>query len=256
MESIRSVTIGQKHTKNMKLIIDGDMLLYRAGFSCEVEVKWEDDIWTLHSNENEMKGHFDGALVSLAKLIDPNAEVVVAFSDKENYRYDIFPAYKANRKNTRKPLGLSALREWAIESYDSRVFPRLEADDVCGIICTTDRDCIAVSGDKDFGTLPIRWFNMLKKTMHDVTEEEADNFHLIQTLAGDATDGYGGVKGIGVKTGQRLLDKKGYTWDTVVEAYEKAGLNEDDALVTARLARILRAEDYDGVNIKLWEPKR
>jgi hypothetical protein len=51
-------------------------------------------------------------------------------------------------------------------------------------------------------------------------------------------------------------DKKGYTWDTVVEAYEKAGLTEDDALVTARLARILRAEDYDGVNIKLWEPKR
>ena len=44
--------------------------------------------------------------------------------------------------------------------------------------------------------------------------------------------------------------------DTVVEAYEKAGLTEDDALVTARLARILRAEDYDGVNIKLWEPKR
>ncbi len=62
MESIRLVTIGQKHTKNMKLIIDGDMLLYRAGFSCEVEVKWEDDIWTLHSNENEMKGHFDVAL--------------------------------------------------------------------------------------------------------------------------------------------------------------------------------------------------
>lgn len=256
MGSIRSELTGLKHTKNMKLIIDGDMLLYRSGFSCEVEVRWDDDIWTLQSNENEMKGHFDVALSGLVKLIDPKAEVVVAFSDKENYRHDIFPGYKANRKNTRKPLGLNALRDWAIESYDSRVFPRLEADDVCGIMCTNDRDCVAVSGDKDFGTLPIRWFNMNTRRMNDVTEEEADNFHLIQTLAGDATDGYGGVKGIGIKTGQRLLDKKGYTWDTVVEAYEKAGLTEDDALVTARLARILRNTDYDGVDIKLWKPKR
>jgi len=238
----------------MKLIIDGDMFLYRASFSTEVEIKWDEDTWTLHSSEKESQHSFDSCLMSVVNKLDKDAEFILAFSDTANYRYDIFPNYKSNRKNTRKPLGLKALREWAIESYDSRVFPRLEADDVCGIMATEDPTFVAVSGDKDFGTLPITWYNMLRDTMHSVTPEEADKFHLIQTLAGDPTDGYMGVKGIGTKTAEKILEKDGYNWETVVAAYEKAGLTEDDALVTARLARILRASDYDGVDIKLWTP--
>lgn len=238
----------------MKLIIDGDMFLYRASFSTEVEIKWDEDTWTLHSSEKESQHSFDSCLMSVVRKLDKDAEFILAFSDTENYRYDIFPNYKSNRKNTRKPLGLKALRSWAIESYDSRVFPRLEADDVCGIMATEDPTFVAVSGDKDFGTLPITWYNMLRDTMHSVTPEEADKFHFIQTLAGDPTDGYMGVKGIGTKTAEKILEKDGYNWETVVATYEKAGLTEDDALVTARLARILRASDYDGVDIKLWTP--
>ena len=238
----------------MKLIIDGDMFLYRASFSTEVEIKWDEDTWTLHSSEKESQHSFDSCLMSVVNKLDKDAEFILAFSDTENYRYDIFPNYKSNRKNTRKPLGLKALREWAIESYDSRVFPRLEADDVCGIMATEDPTFVAVSGDKDFGTLPITWYNMLRDEMRSVTPEEADKFHLIQTLAGDPTDGYMGVKGIGTKTAEKILEKDGYNWETVVATYEKAGLTEDDALVTARLARILRASDYDGVDIKLWTP--
>ncbi len=238
----------------MKLIIDGDMFLYRASFSTEVEIKWDEDTWTLHSSEKESQHSFDSCLMSVVNKLDKDAEFILAFSDTANYRYDIFPNYKSNRKNTRKPLGLKALREWAIESYDSRVFPRLEADDVCGIMATEDPTFVAVSGDKDFGTLPITWYNMLRDEMRSVTPEEADKFHLIQTLAGDPTDGYMGVKGIGTKTAEKILEKDGYNWETVVATYEKAGLTEDDALVTARLARILRASDYDGVDIKLWTP--
>jgi DNA polymerase-1 len=238
----------------MKLIIDGDMFLYRASFSTEVEIKWDEDTWTLHSSEKESQHSFDSCLMSVVNKLEKDAEFILAFSDTENYRYDIFPNYKSNRRNTRKPLGLKALREWAIESYDSRVFPRLEADDVCGIMATEDPTFVAVSGDKDFGTLPITWYNMLRDEMRSVTPEEADKFHLIQTLAGDPTDGYMGVKGIGTKTAEKILEKDGYNWETVVATYEKAGLTEDDALVTARLARILRASDYDGVDIKLWTP--
>lgn len=238
----------------MKLIIDGDMFLYRAAFATENEIKWDEDTWTLHSSESESRYSFGSSIDSLVRKLDASADYLIAFSDTENYRFDIFPNYKANRKNTRKPLGLSALRAWAIENYDSRVFPRLEADDVCGIIATQDPSYVAVSGDKDFGTLPITWYNMMRDEIRVVTPEEADKFHLIQTLAGDLADGYAGIKGVGTKTAAKILDKDGYTWETVVSAYEKAGLDEDEALVNARLARILRAEDYDGVDIKLWEP--
>ena len=238
----------------MKLIIDGDMFLYRAAFACEVEVKWDEDTWTLHSSEKETQHNFDCSIRGVVNKLDKHAKYVLAFSDKDNYRYDIYPNYKSNRRNTRKPLGLNALREWAIETYDSRVFPRLEADDVCGIMATEDPSYVAVSGDKDFGTLPITWYNMIRDEIRSVTPEEAEKFHLVQTLAGDPTDGYMGVKGIGTKTAEKILSKDGYTWETVVTQYEKAGLDEDDALVTARLARILRNEDYDGVDIKLWTP--
>ncbi len=41
------------------------------------------------------------------------------------------------------------------------------------------------------------------------------------------------------------MDEHGYNWKTVKEAFEKAGLTEDDAYRNARLARILTCEDYD-----------
>ena len=35
-------------------IIDGDMMAYRACFASEVETKWTDDLWTLHSTESSL----------------------------------------------------------------------------------------------------------------------------------------------------------------------------------------------------------
>ena len=54
------------------------------------------------------------------------------------------------------------------------------------------------------------------------------------------------------------MDKKGYTWDTVVGAFEKAGQTEEDALVNARLAYILQHKDYDNdtKKINLWKPSK
>jgi DNA polymerase-1 len=89
-----------------------------------------------------------------------------------------------------------------------------------------------------------------------ITEEEGDRWHLIQTLAGDQTDGYSGVPGYGVKKAEALFDKQGYSWNTVVEAFAEKGLGEDVALQNARLARILRCKDYDFTAKQpiLWSP--
>jgi DNA polymerase-1 len=44
-------------------------------------------------------------------------------------------------------------------------------------------------------------------------------------------------------------------WKIVVKAYEKAGMNEQDALQQARVARILRHGEYDKKTgeVKLWQ---
>jgi len=69
-----------------------------------------------------------------------------------------------------------------------------------------------------------------------------------------------GCKGVGDKTARKILGEVGgksleEMWDLVKSTYKKQGFTEEDALLNARMARILRAEDYDFKNkkVKLWE---
>jgi DNA polymerase-1 len=48
-----------------------------------------------------------------------------------------------------------------------------------------------------------------------------------------------------VKRAEALFNEKGYSWKTVRKAFEDKGLSEEEALVNARLARILTVTDYD-----------
>lgn len=89
-----------------------------------------------------------------------------------------------------------------------------------------------------------------------ITPEEGYRWHLIQTMAGDQTDGYAGVPGIGIKRAAALLDEHGDNWKTVVDAFAEKGLDESVALLNARLAKILQCEDYDfsTEQVRQWLP--
>jgi len=102
--------------------------------------------------------------------------------------------------------------------------------------------------------IPGQLFDM--KDVMRVSPEQGRNWHYIQTLAGDQTDGYSGVPGIGVKRATTLLEKDGYTWETIVNAFKEKDLDEDEALLNARLAKILTVDDYDFKRNEpvLWTP--
>jgi DNA polymerase-1 len=55
---------------------------------------------------------------------------------------------------------------------------------------------------------------------------------------------------------EALFKKHGYAWKTVEDAFVKAGLTQDDAILQARMARSLRADDWDFKQDKmiLWKP--
>ena len=59
-----------------------------------------------------------------------------------------------------------------------------------------------------------------------------------------------------MKKAEKIFAEKGYTWKAVVETFEEKELTEKDALVNARLARILTTDDYDHEKREpiLWEP--
>ncbi|MGA1496056.1 MAG: phage exonuclease, partial [Rhodothermales bacterium] len=89
-----------------------------------------------------------------------------------------------------------------------------------------------------------------------VTADEADHFHMMQTLCGDSTDGYAGCPGVGPKKAEAILNG-GSSWSAVVAAFEKAGLSAFEAIVQARVSRILRHGDFNPKTseVRLWEPK-
>ena len=66
-------------------------------------------------------------------------------------------------------------------------------------------------------------------------------------LAGDAGDGILGIKGMGMVTATKILadvpDTVEALWSKVLETYEKKGYTMADAILNARLTRILREGD-------------
>jgi DNA polymerase-1 len=131
----------------------------------------------------------------------------------------------------------------------------IEADDVMGILATQDPDrYLIVSDDKDM--LTIRDARIWKdgQVVH-ITEQEAYEHFITQALKGDPTDGYYGVKGVGEVTARRLIDKHRGTpwslWEGVLKAYKG---DEEEALLNARMARILTEDLWDGDKPILWMP--
>lgn len=239
------------------LLVDGDIFIYTAAFAVERETRWDDDTFSLTADLDEAKEAFKELVDSARRMVDDKKvqTLVVLTPAGPTFRHEIWPTYKAGRK--RRPLVHRALREWAIEHYESRVKEGLEADDALGILAThpgyANRRRIIATKDKDLKTIPGELLNVGTGDTQHVSEEEADLFHLVQTLTGDTTDNYPGCPGIGPK---RAVPIAGAGWQAIVAAYEKAGLTEADALIQARLARILRYTDYDHDKKEpiLWTP--
>ena len=233
------------------LLIDGDIIAYKAAASAETPIDWGDGLWTLHSFEDDVAVRLDD---QIDKLVDeaPVQDCIVALSDKENYRKELAPYYKANRGKTRKPMLLQWAREYLASKYNTVIYRRLEADDVLGILGTANPDTIVWSEDKDLLTVPTK--HWIDGEVVTITEEEANYNFFYQTLVGDATDNYAGCPTVGPKTAHKLL-ANGATWDVVVDAYKSKGLSEEVALENARLARILRDGEYDTdtAKVTLWQ---
>jgi len=238
------------------LLLDTDFIAYKSAQACEEGIDFGDDVIITQSNFSEVLKIFERELrkITTAMMDD---EVILYFSSSENFRKKIYPDYKGHR-NRRKPLGYKRLVNWCKENFSTVVRDDLEADDALGIDATNhqlDDKPIIVSPDKDMRQIPGILWNM-SDDVEEITKEEGDRWHLIQSLAGDPTDGYPGCPGIGIKRAADLIDKHDFPWEAVCQAYREKGLSDDDALLNARLAKILQATDYDFTTSTpiLWSP--
>ena len=237
----------------MKLLIDADFIVYKACAAAESEVDFGDDVILVTSNFDDAYRATERELTKIRNNFGEFSDIILFFSDSKNFRKQIEKSYKGHR-NRKKPCGYKRVINALKEKYKVIIKPTLEADDSMGIYATKFPGNCIVSPDKDMRQIPGQLYNF--DEVFTVSKEEGAKWHLVQALAGDQTDGYGGVPGIGVKRATSLFEEHGYSWKTVLKAFDDKNLTEEEALVNARLARILTADDYDFTKKEpiLWSP--
>ena len=237
----------------MKLLIDADFIVYKACAAAESEVDFGDDVILVTSNFDDAYRATERELTKIRNNFGEFSDIILFFSDSKNFRKQIEKSYKGHR-NRKKPCGYKRVINALKEKYKVIIKPTLEADDAMGIYATKFPGNCIVSPDKDMRQIPGKLYNF--DEVFTVSKEDGAKWHLIQSLAGDQTDGYGGVPGIGVKRATSLFEEHGYSWKTVLKAFDDKNLTEQEALVNARLARILTADDYDFTKKEpiLWSP--
>lgn len=242
----------------MRYLVDADIVAFKAASSSERPINWGDGLWTLHSFEDEAKAHALDYIHRVKEKLG-DGEICLYLTAPNNWRKEILPTYKSNRKDIRKPLVLPAIRQWMLDELGAQMWDTFEADDVIGIEATGSGG-IVVSEDKDLNTIPCQIFNPAKdEDVRTVSEFEADYNHMFQTLTGDATDGYSGCPSVGPKTAEKILT--GCTtvaemWDAVVSAFESKNLSIFEAERQAQVARICRIEQFNDITKRVipWTP--
>ena len=246
-------------------LLDADIIAFAACSSDED--RWDfGDFECATNNWEAVKKRMDAKVDELCNQIKSTRPVICLSDPNANFRKSIYPKYKDNRKSSVRPELLLKAKKYLADNYESYFMPKLEADDVMGILATNAEyikgDKVIVSEDKDMRTIPAKVFNPNQAHLGilKISKLEAQQFHLWQTIVGDQTDGYPGAKGVGKASDYAIeilqLTDPIEMWDTVLLAYASKGLTEEDALVQARCARILWSDDWDSEKklVKKWTP--
>lgn len=262
----------------MKAVLDGDVLCFQASIKGDEHppTSWGSGVETGNQDVQVTFNTVDAKITEWCRAAHcaPD-DVTVVFSDLEgrNFRKEFCPWYKENRKDA-KPTDYEAAVEYVRDRYRTYWLPRLEGDDVIGLLLTgpNGNKYVGVSTDKDLMTIP---GTIVRLGTHDRpfknTPIEADRYWMKQTVMGDQVDNYFGAPGAGEKAADAIV-KRGESlnvmWKDVLLKYaeqfddkrwgKKFRLDNayDEALVNARCARILRYGDWDKETgeVKLWLP--
>lgn len=217
-------------------VIDGDIVAYRCAAV----------------NENADLGlaiwQTDQLLTRI--LDDVNADDwKVYLSGENNFRYSIYPEYKANRRDQPKPKHLEGLREYLVRDWDATIVDGYEADDALGMESVSKAGAVICSIDKDLLQLPGRHYNFVKREIKDVDAFSGAIQFYSQLLIGDPTDNIRGCPGVGKVKAERAFvgcTTERDLYDKCVEQYTLVyGPNkwEKELDMNAQLLYVWRKED-------------
>ncbi len=182
-------------------------------------------------------------------------EFSIFLSGPTNFRYSIYPEYKANRKQSR-PKHLADLKQYVTDKYKAVTSDNCEADDLLGIEqCKDEGKTIICSLDKDLRMIPGMHYSfetggtsVLGKSwvkpseiVYVPSEQALYNFYY-QVLVGDPADNVKGAAGIGKVKAKAIL-KNCKDEKDMFEAVSDHFSHEDELLMVGQCLWIFRKEN-------------
>ena len=174
----------------MKLLIDADFIVYKSCAACETEIDWGDDVIMVVSQFSQAYKMVKRELKKIEDAFFNSTDTILFFSDSRNFG-SLFLTPTKDIATEKKPCGYRRVIEELKNEYEVIRMDNIEADDAMGIYATMHADNVICSPDKDMRQIPGKLYDLKEVTL--ITEEAGHNWHYIQTMAGDQTDGYSGI---------------------------------------------------------------
>ena len=240
-------------------LVDGDIVIYRAGFSVDVTLYQVYDgdehsatpVFETTSSKSMKEFIADNpgnwevsrspaqaeevAALSAAKrclldIVDRSGadDLTVLLTGKDNFRDEVatFRKYKGNRDNMRRPLFYNEIKKYLIEVWGAQVSQGHEADDELAIQYKELKGNVSpiiCSIDKDLLQIPAVHYNWVNDKYFTIDWNEGRDRFFKQVLVGDNTDNIFGCPGIGAKTADKIIDAAPYDrkWQAVLDTYRR-----------------------------------
>ena len=241
-------------------LIDGDELIYKAGFASqhvyyhvyedaseEAELKKEfkykkEAVEWIGNSDYDLRKHLDieSEEIALANLRSAYNTIMhdvgalrsqIFITGENNFRFEVatIQPYK-DRDPEAKPAHYRLLKNYLIDEYWAQVVNGIEADDALSIAQYKEYNdkgndwskvnTIICTQDKDLNMVPGPRYSPRTREMHFYTAEEGLKFFYCQLLTGDGTDSIPGIHGIGMKVAAKLYEDS--KCSTEEDYYQKA----------------------------------
>ena len=243
----------------MLTLIDGDIVQYRCSWASN-----NDPLGIAIARTDEMIDlilHDTGA---------DSFEIYLSDDHTNNFRYQIDPSYKANRKDVARPVWYREIKDHLFNKWNAELSLGMEADDSLGIRQTEElrafdpdssywdqpkfTTSVICSIDKDLKQIPGNHYNFVKKEASTVFVIDGIRQLYLQLLIGDTSDNVKGVDHIGPVKAGKLLNHIGNEYD-MFEIVRDLYNNDERLLKNGRLLYI-RREDNEIWNFPSKQVKR
>lgn len=200
------------------LIVDADSLFYHACYNPDRDKvdSLGNSIFKLTPEEDLQNCiyNLDNKIQDINNTINNHYNIINTtyfYGGKNNFRYQIYPEYKANRKKTEKPPYINEVIDYFKMNYNPIEADGCESDDyVYNAYLASNKQCVIAAIDKDVISqcwgVPIYYyqrrkdeFDFIKGEFINVTEKQSKHFFVSQMIQGDVTDNIKGSKGVGEK---------------------------------------------------------